>query len=147
MRALLAAMIVAAATSVAAAEDVLVTAEDGGTFLVSSDGTWQPVIVGTGDDGLTYLLLDDGTWRMPGAAASIDGAFREAVEAAVRQYEPDLDDGERDQVMVCVMAAFEPLSDEDKQALIAVDIDPDREMQERLERSYPGLEEDLEGCF
>ena len=45
------------------------------------------------------------------------------------------------------MAAFEPLSDEDKQALIDVDIDPDREMQERLEEAYPGLEQDLEICF
>ncbi len=148
MRALLAAIVLAAAASVAAAEDVLVTAEDGGTFLVSPDGTWQPVIVGIGDDGQTYLLLDDGTWTMRGgAAAGIDGAFRDAVEAAVLRYEPDLGDAERDRVMDCVMGAFEPLSDEDKQALIDVDIDPDREMQERLETSYPGLEQDLEVCF
>ncbi len=147
MRALLAAMIVAGATSVAVADDVLVTADDGATYVISADGTWQPAIVGTGEDGLTYLLLGDGTWRLSGADAGIDGVFRDAVEAAVRQYEPDLDDGERDQVMDCVMAAFEPLSDEDKQALIDVDIDPDREMQERLEQSYPGLGDDLEACL
>ena len=148
MRAFLAALILVAATAAATADDVLVTAEDGATFLLAPDGTWQDVIVGTGDDGQTYLLLLDGSWiSREGGAAGLDGAFRQAAEAAVLRFNSNLAGAELDQVMACVMDAFAPLSDDDKQALIDVGMDPDDDMQDRFEQAYPGLEDDLDDCF
>lgn len=148
MKALICAAALALASSVAMAEDILVTVSDGSMALVAPDGTWQPVLVGTGENDQTYLLLPDGTWRTRDVEVSaLDAQFRDAVDAALTRFEGDLQGAEREQAMACLMSAFSPLSDDDKQMLIDAHFDPDRATQNRLEADYPGINDAVEECI
>lgn len=148
MKALICATLLALASPVAMADDILVTASDGSMALVAPDGTWASVLVGTGEDDRTYLLFPDGTWQVREIAVSaVEQQFRDAVDTALSRFEPDLEGAEREMAMTCLMSAFAALSDEDMQMLIDVGFDPDRAMQDRLEETYPGMNRAVERCI
>lgn len=47
----------------------------------------------------------------------------------------------------CMMTAFAPLSDKDRQMLIARSMDLDQQEVDRLDQRYPGLVQAVEACF
>ena len=137
-----------AAAPAAAQQLPIVTAEDGQTFLLNRDGTYEAVTVANDPQGGTFVLYADGTWeRIEAYVAPIDVRFREAVLAAVRRFEEGDTEAEMQQATDCLMQALSPLDAEDKQALIDVGMDPDRDMTDRLETKYPGLEDAVERCI
>ena len=146
--ALAAALLLAPAAAAQDAEDIIVRTEAGEAFVLRADGTYAPATIATDAEGNAFILFGDNSWRrLEAYLPPIDVRFREAVRSAVRQFEADASEEEVGRVTDCLVQAFASLDASEKQDLIDVGIDPDREMQERLESRHPGIGDAVEGCI
>lgn len=146
--ALAAAIMLAPAAAAQDAQDIIVRTEAGEAFVLRADGTYAPATIATDAEGNAFILFGDNSWqRLEAYLPPIDVRFREAVRSAVRQFEEDASEEEVGRVTDCLVRAFDPLDRDEKQELIDVGIDPDRDMQERLESRHPGIGDAVESCI
>ena len=138
------------ATAAAAQDtpDIIVTTESGETFVLRGDGSYVPATIATDAHGKAFVLFSDGAWQpLEAYLPPIDVRFRDAVRSAVRQFKEDATELEAGQVTDCLVQAFDRLDAGEKQRLIDLGIDPDRQMQEQLEARYPGIRDAVESCI
>ena len=130
------------------AEDIIVRTEAGAVFVLRADGSYAPATIATDAEGNAFILFDDSSWqRLEDYLPPIEIRFREAVRSAVRLFETDATEEEVGRITDCLTQAFASLDASEKQALIDVGIDPNREMQEQLESRHPGIGDAVESCI
>ncbi|HZP19882.1 MAG TPA: hypothetical protein VFB16_06680 [Bauldia sp.] len=134
----------------AAAEPVTANDAGGQTYRLEDNGSYSLVV--TGNDGKTYLLAPNGRWRPADAAAgdpALDKSLADKISAWVDDEEKDMAEDRRSAVKACMIAAVADLSPEAKQGLLA-GADFERTARDFISRRpdlTPGLSDKFEACF
>jgi hypothetical protein len=129
-----------------------VTAKDasGQTYRLDDGGSYSLVV--TGEDGKTYLLSPTGRWRPADAAAgdaALDQKLADRIAAWVDDEAKSMDADRRAAVKECMITAVADLVPEAKQGLLAGS-DFERTAQDLIRSRpdlTPGLDHKFEVCF